>query len=615
MKYLYLLLVTACVVPSYSQTLQSTRILERYYETRDSIRRATPEFEYLRRHADAFARVEHLKACSALGIDPSDPVFSGSVDMDQLPQWADTSLRKNISNSSTDQEETTIAINRTNKKNIIAGANDGGMYNSGMPSYNTTNGGVTWVTSRISMSGTGYVAIGDPMTIADDKGNFYYAFLAINQGGASNLFVARSKNGKQWTVGKPVVQPQTVLFFEDKEHIAVDTDPESPYYGRLYIVWMRFSNTGGEGSGIMSSYSDNQGVTWSEPVNIYPGSGQFSQVRVGPGGIVYLSFSTGIGADIGNHVFYRSLDGGDTYDGVSLVSEFYSYPYNSDGRPSVKGDDGFRVYPVTAFDVDRSSGRIHFVYCSWNNFAGSIYYVFSDDRGETWSQPLLVGTNHPDNPVVERDRFMPWVTVDQQNRIPYVFYYSSEDDPDNIMTSVFRLVLDEKGDEIPRRIGGASFDPMLLTNNGNNALPFLGDYIGCDAFDSVFAAAWTENRPNRTVGDVFAAVMTPVYRDTSGTSGIPTKILIASKKLTIGSLYPNPVTAEKLTIQFALPYRSEIRVSIVNEVGVTIKQVTLGSFDQGSYHETIILPDLPKGAYIARIESVSETASMLFVIH
>src|SRR5207244_28987 len=138
------------------------------------------------------------------------------------------------------------AINRKNDSIIIAGANDNRMYSKGgMPSYTSVNQGKTWVTYWVVSKNADFPqTLGDPAIATDDSGYFYYASIVADDiSKYDNLIVASSKDGKSWQIGNPIVPSDEVQGFEDKEHITVDNNPKSPFYGRVYVAWMHFVNT------------------------------------------------------------------------------------------------------------------------------------------------------------------------------------------------------------------------------------------------------------------------------------------------------------------------------------------------------------------------------------
>jgi hypothetical protein len=76
---------------------------------------------------------------------------------------------------------------------------------------------------------------------------------------------------------------------DDKEFIAVDRDPKSPYFGRLYVVWDDFDLA----KTVLRAWD---GKRWSKPVMLEDGIGA-PDVAVGPGGTVAVAMEGPNGGD------------------------------------------------------------------------------------------------------------------------------------------------------------------------------------------------------------------------------------------------------------------------------------------------------------------------------
>jgi hypothetical protein len=184
---------------------------------------------------------------------------------------------------------------------------------------------------------------GDPALAYSARYNeYYYTSLGFAfDNCASGVFLFRSGNGFDWT--RPVINRfhptatggglRTVTYwdggptgqdchtFNDKEWIAVDNTPTSPFYGRIYVTWTQFNldptaNVYAS-SPIELAFSDDHGDTFSNPIDVTgtispnpncPGlaapalsaqnaghcvEDQFSVPVVGTDGTVYVSFING----------------------------------------------------------------------------------------------------------------------------------------------------------------------------------------------------------------------------------------------------------------------------------------------------------------------------------
>jgi hypothetical protein len=259
--------------------------------------------------------------------------------------------------------EIAIAVDPTNPNHLLAGSNDyyyrfnnsTGVRQALVPTgfFTSFDGGRTWLDGQIPMqSGNGG---GDPAPAFDRRhGLALMAQLenAAGQGGPSvsqgDVSVSRSTDGgRTWRSPVTVMKgkgtgigPANQAVFFDKEYIAVDNTPTSPYYGRIYVTATRFLN-GPHGSytesPIYLSWSDNGGTAWSTPKEIsgaHPsctyqetGTGndcdedQFSYPAVASNGTVYVHFLNSqndaaweADFDFDSQVMVvRSTDGGATF--------------------------------------------------------------------------------------------------------------------------------------------------------------------------------------------------------------------------------------------------------------------------------------------------------------
>lgn len=534
--------------------------------------------EFLYRNCDIFRKVQERRAEVALGWT----IAEAAADIDVH----DTNIVGDITRSSSDENETSIAINRNNPNLIVAGANDAAMYNVGMPIYCTSNAGQTWRTYRMPGLRVGTcVPGGDPILVAGPDSTMYYVYLIYDndvlQGspGISDLIVARSTNGKLWVHGRPVMnKTEPEATFEDKESMAVDLDPTSPHYGRIYLSWVHYNDNFGS-QYLTVSWSDDKGDSWSAPKYISDSTGYFSVLRVGANGTVFISSSSTEGNNA--HWFMVSHDGGQSFQ-PHLVTEYIEYPINVDARPSLKGDHGFRAFPYTSFDVDRATNALYLTYGTWDDDSyAAVYATKSSDDGRTWQTPTRIGSQDAS----QVDHFLPWVTFDQVRRRANVAFYSSEDDPENLLLRFNYVDFDSLSTVHP--LGNDTFDPLTVTRGG---LPFIGDYVGADSYNGYFAAAWTENRKSHTDGDVYAFVRSPITTTRSVQQ-------INAISYSVSDAYPSPSVDGKISFNVESPTPLHLVVNVYDAIGRSV-HTEAASIDAGDRTITLHLPtSITAGAY------------------
>ena len=184
-----------------------------------------------------------------------------------------------VGTNSHTQSETSMAVNEATGT-ICAGYNDSWHYfgeNQGFTGFSrSVDGGATFD----DRGALGDDSFGDPAVVwRRSDGNFYFAALHTNGLGiwgstddcATYEFIGMIHSGGG----------------DDKELMAVDNNPESPYYGRLYVQWTDFS-----AGGLWSTASDDGGATWSSPVRISDPGADVQGVwpAVAPNGDVYAAW-------------------------------------------------------------------------------------------------------------------------------------------------------------------------------------------------------------------------------------------------------------------------------------------------------------------------------------
>jgi hypothetical protein len=413
---------------------------------------------------------------------------------------------KNLSNFASSMEsETSVAISRTNKDLIVGCANDDRMFNLGMPAYVSTNGGVSWRTRRLpdpvnSIMFSG----GDPVITAAPDGGFYYTYLSYDfEFSFTDIQMAYSADGLNWELRKPVidrVDPEYVL--EDKQWIAVDRDPQSPHYGRLYVVWRRF-DLSADYFPMMLCWSDDGARSWSDPIMMEFDHDHFAHIEIGKGGVVFITGSRddefdGAG---GSHTLLVSQDGGESFD-QREIAIFDCYPFiGESGHTCLKGEWGFRAYPYIAFDVDPATNDLYLISgTSHEDGVGDLVYHYSSDLGLNWKSFAVAKAGDFDG-----DRFMPAVCFDTKSKTAWATYYSSEEDPSNQMTKLYRLELTPDGVKKNETIQNEAFDPFECLSE-NRTQPFMGDYIDSDADQGRHVAVWGQSPPNGFDADVYVSI-------------------------------------------------------------------------------------------------------------
>ncbi|KAB2962009.1 MAG: hypothetical protein F9K16_10260 [Thermoanaerobaculia bacterium] len=322
------------------------------------------------------------------------------------------------SGASRTQSETSVAVNETTGT-LCTGYNDsfhGVTQGQGYTGWSrSTDGGVTW-TDRGALGPTSF---GDPALVWRKlDGKFYFAALS-----SAGLGLWRSDDDCQNFVFVATIASGS----DDKELMAVDNNPASPFYGRLYVAWTDF----GSGARIYSTFSTNAGATWSTQLAL-SASGvdvQGAWPAVAPNGDVYVAWlrwnpwpSGPMDIEVA-----RSTNGGVSYALVANPMTGGGNPQDATatgncGRPALKGNIRYLPSPQIAVGPD---GALHVIYAKDPDGAGgdvvNSYYRRSTNNGASW------GTEVQLNDVGTNDQFFATLSVGATNVVSTSWYDRRQD--------------------------------------------------------------------------------------------------------------------------------------------------------------------------------------------
>jgi hypothetical protein len=353
----------------------------------------------------------------------------------------------------------------------------------------------------------------DPNVAFDTKGRVYQTTLPFNAfWGGSTLHpdgaidVSYSDDmGQHWVKGNggqdleqsPNSSAKQAGHVEDKQWIAVNDIPGSPYRDHVYSTWdVINANT----TKIRVAVSRDRGQSFSKAITLTSPSqsgpaNSNSYPSIDAAGNVYLGYeSDPVNGKGPSSVFVtRSTD-----DGVDWGPFVPAATFTLHSLPNTT----FRLGIPESFAASPAyPGHLYVAYETWNGTSMDVYFTQSTDGGLTWSTPVKVNDN-----ASPADEFQPEVAAGPNGAVAVAFYdrrATCPNDPSVLPQDIGRTNFcidvslqpykDSGSGAVPVggnvRITKYSWDPQqpgqsvgglsqLPCSDANCAVSFIGDYFG-----------------------------------------------------------------------------------------------------------------------------------------
>jgi hypothetical protein len=335
---------------------------------------------------------------------------------------------------------------------------------------------------------------GDPsLAYSVRDGAFYYAALAT-----TGLALWRSNDGCQTF---SYVGPISAGSGDDKELMAVDNTPTSPFYGRIYVGWTDFG-TSSDRNLVISS--DNGGSSWSAKAPM-PGSGTVGQGMypgIAPNGDVYFALLDRSGTTRREWI-YKSTNGGSSFVKATDIAANLTPPLDAAstsacGRDALKGEIRNLPSPQIAVSPDATAPAgyvVHAVYPYDSDGAGpdasNVFYRRSLDGAATWSAEVKLNDD-----ATNADQFFPSLGLSPSGELG-VSWYDRRLDPNNLSFDRYFVQSPDAGlswGPNERLSDVSSPVAETLPNFDGLAACYHGDYDLVAATDEAFHVVWSDDR-------------------------------------------------------------------------------------------------------------------------
>ena len=266
---------------------------------------------------------------------------------------------------------TTVALFQVGRRREGGAASIG--FSTSRDSGRTWRQGILPALTAVSMPAGPSARASDPVLAYDAAHGVWLANTLALAPGVNRLTIHRSTNGLTWSGPTDAAVASTEELAYDKNWLACDNGPASPFRGRCYLA---YTLIGDRSDQLAVQRSDDGGRTWSAAV-----TQQLSVTGVIPvvqrDGKLVLTFWSGRTG----MVSVTSSDGGVTLDAPVVISELST----RNARP-------FRAPPLIAAELERSGS----VLTTWQDCrfrtgctANDVVISRSAD-GKVWSAPVRV---------------------------------------------------------------------------------------------------------------------------------------------------------------------------------------------------------------------------------
>lgn len=514
--------------------------------------------------------------------------------------------------------------------------------------HNSGSGFGPSVSTRVESVRTGWPSLG----LLGDGSEYIVAHFAESNGG---FFI--SKNGSvgsnTWTTGRNVLAGSSARSIWARTAANGNTI-------HLISSYSDTLSTGGNISvnGVIRpttySRSLDGGLTWTDSLIVLPGydstrrlSGSADEYAITAKGNTVAIVMGGLGDDV---TLWKSIDNGDNWS-VTIVDEFpyapftkkltVDTPFTNDGTVDVIIDNNDQVHVFwglgRVFDNDTSdesffffpaqAGIVHWTESNPNNAAVVATIPDEDLSGTLDIEPgtfaALQDGNIPQNVAgVARTGntslvTMPAASVDANGNI-YLVYSAPRERDLNIDQLNYRDVF-----VVVSTDGGATWsEPQNLTQaqGMEDAFPTVAKTA-----DNFLHIVWQQdeipgtnlqnnsaNLNNHPVVEnkiLYAAVpVQEILNNSIGTGvGVSTEN-VSAELFVVGQNYPNPFQGESKVIIY-LTKESDVKVSITNILGQTLRTETQNGLGAGNHELTLDANGLTPGVYFYTIEAAGQTVT------
>jgi hypothetical protein len=492
-------------------------------------------------------------------------------------------------NDQTYQYEPIIVVSRINPMIMFCSSNTffgGTFFNEGV--YVTTNGGLNWFGSDTCKGQNINNHGGDPGIAIDKNGVFILKHIASSLLTPGVYTHYSTDMGITWSLQSTVSQGSPT---EDKGSLTTDNNPISQFYGRSYITGVNYQPP----YPVLFAFTTNNGVNWSSYSAIGGSAADRcsgGELAIGPSGQVYNIWAVDSGAPPGTEKYAKfgsSTDGGVTW----IVNQNI---FNMHGIGMLYTPWSILVNGIPKIAVDVTAGpRNGWIYGVTNEYniapAGSDFDVLfhrSTNGGQSWSPGIRVNQDPLNNGKIQ---LFPAVCVDSTGAIDVLYYDNRNTTSDSLQVYLSRST-DGGNTWVDYQISDKTFAPKTVPFTNSK----MGDFIDIISTRNKLFPVWMADY---TSSGRFQIWMRIIDMNSIGVQQISTRV---PENFILKQNYPNPFNPST-TIEFSLPKKENIKITIYDALGKEISNVVNSELEPGTYKTEFDGTNYSSGIYFYKLQS------------
>jgi subtilisin-like proprotein convertase family protein len=374
--------------------------------------------------------------------------------------------------------------------NVIVAYNNSRLFGAGskhFTGWSTSSNGGTTWTDRGALPNSAAGDAGYPSLAYDPVRGRAYLSTLCSTPNDCLQVFRSDDNGVTWSAPVNPANGLPPSPILDKPWIAVD-NATGTGQGYVYLIYRNFGLWGG----VLMSRSTDGGTSWDPALLLRANVGNGGWVTVGPDHAVYAFWFEQTGTII---KMRKSTDFGVSFGPEVNVADVITTGLNGD----LALNGGFRTNAFPQAVVNPVNGHLYVIYNDKTSGTdkANIYFRMSTDGGSSWSTALMLNDD-----VTTNDQFFPTLAVTPDGSRVFAAWYDRRHDPTNSRIERWSVIGAVSGSTVTWGmnfpISTGSF-PVIRGQDPGLHFTYMGDYDHAAADNNYFYAPWADNRLNTGV--------------------------------------------------------------------------------------------------------------------